>query len=83
MTLGESLRQSIAERATWLLQADDRVRQLLTQYGTVQSTLVNLWLQRHIKGLTWVMLVLSFASVLLGFASVLLGAASMLRKPMP
>jgi hypothetical protein len=73
-TLGASLRRRIAERATRLSQTDDRIRQLLAQYGTVQSTIVNLRLQRHIKVLTWLML-------LLALATLALGVVSFLRKP--
>jgi hypothetical protein len=69
-TLGESLRQRIAERATSLPQADDRVRQLRSQYGTVQSTIVNLKLQRCIKRLTWFMLFLTAVTVVISLESV-------------
>jgi hypothetical protein len=69
-TLGESLRRRIAERATRLSQTDDRIRQLLAQYGTLQSTIVNLRLQRHIKVLTWLMLLLTLATLALGVGPV-------------
>lgn len=72
-TLAESLRRMISERAAWLQRTDDSVRHLLSQYGTVQSTLVNLRLQRHVKGLTWLILLLTVATLALGVVGLLRG----------
>lgn len=72
-TLAESLRRMISERTAWLRRTDDGVRHLLSQYGTVQSTLVNLRLQRHVKGLTWVILLLTLATLAIGVVGLLRG----------
>ena len=62
----ENLRTSITQKASWLQNKDACVRQLMSQYGSVQSAIINLKLQRTFLWLTIVMVILAAATLFVG-----------------
>ena len=58
-TLDKALCSAIEERAIWLKKTDQSLRDHLTQYGSSLGAKENVRLQRTIRFLTWVILVLT------------------------
>ena len=58
-TLTKDLCSTIEERAIWLQKTDQALRDHLTQYGSLLGAKENVRLQRTIRFLTWVILILT------------------------
>ena len=66
-TLGKALCSAIEERAIWLQKTDQSLREHLTQYGSLLGAKENVRLQRTIRFLTWVILILTLLTVVLSW----------------
>ena len=67
-TLTKGLCSAIEERATWLQKTDQSLRDHLTQYGSLLGAKENVRLQRTIRFLTWVILILTLLTVVLSWS---------------
>ena len=63
--LSETLRQHTTERAEWIRNIDQSIRDILIQYGTTLGTRENIKLQARMGFLTWVIVVLTIMTVIL------------------
>ena len=66
-TLAKDLCFAIEERAMWLQKTDQSLRDHLTQYGSLLGAEENVRLQRAIRFLTWVILILTLLTVVLSW----------------
>ena len=66
-TLDKVLYSAIKEHAIWLQKTDQALRDHLTQYGSLLGAKENVRLQRTIRFLTWVILVLTLLTVVLSW----------------
>ena len=67
-TLTKGLCSAIEESATWLQKTDQSLRDHLTQYGSLLGAKENVRLQRTIRFLTWVILILTLLTVVLSWS---------------
>ena len=67
-TLDKALCSAIEERAIWLQKTDQSLRDHLTQYGSLLGAKENVRLQRTIRFLTWVILILTLLTVVLSWS---------------
>ena len=67
-TLDKALCSAIEERAIWLQKTDQSLRDHLTQYGSLLGAKENVRLQKTIRILTWVILILTLLTVVLSWS---------------
>ena len=53
ISLGDALRHQTKERANWIVNVDESMRNILIQYGNALGTHENIRLQRRVALLTW------------------------------